>query len=361
MGGDETARVAAVRATELLDTPPEQAFDDIARLAALIAGTPIALVGLIDDKRVFYKAHHGSDLEEIALSDSFCTHTIAQQGLLVVEDATADPRFAKNRYVVGAPNVRFYAGATLTVGGEAVGALCVVDGKSRALDARTEQALQLLARQAADQIELRMQARALKQSESQLADAQKLAKVGSWEWDLATGRTHWSLELQRIYGVDSSFQPDSFFELVHPDDREMLRAAFRAGFSEGTPADLDHRVVRPDGEIRSVQARGRAIRKGDEIVRLVGTAQDVTEQRDTEHALRESESRSRALLAAIPDVMMVVGADDRLRALHIPESFRSAPRSPGQSVGAAIDAFLLPALADTVRASRVSFSCLALS
>ncbi|MGZ3420364.1 MAG: ATP-binding protein [Polyangiales bacterium] len=354
MGGDETARIAAVRATELLDTPPEEAFDDIARLASLITGAPIALVGLIDDRRVFYKAHHGTELQEIALSDSFCMHTLERGDLLVVEDAHADARFVENRYVLDAPKVRFYAGVTLVAGGQPVGALCVVDAVPRKLDPRAEEALRLLAKQAADQIELRAQARALQRSESQLADAQKLAKVGSWDWDLVTDDAQWSEELQQIYGVDpSTFHPSQFFDLVHPDDRETLRAAFRAAMRDGTPADLDHRVVRPDGAVRCVQARGRAIMQGNKPIRLVGTAQDVTEQRNTELALRDSESRSRALLKAIPDVMVVVGPDDCVRSAHVPANYATAANQP-DAMGKPAASILPPPLIEAMKESRAT-------
>src|SRR3954451_20678147 len=118
----EAARLSAVRATRLLDTAPEKAFDDIAKLASLITGMPIALVGLVDDRRVFFKARHGLDLESVPRDESLCTHTVESEGLFVVEDTLADERFATNRFVVGAPHMRFYAGAPLvTSSGVALG------------------------------------------------------------------------------------------------------------------------------------------------------------------------------------------------------------------------------------------------
>jgi PAS domain S-box-containing protein len=356
MSDDEAARLSAVRATRLLDTAPEKAFDDIAKLASLITGMPIALIGLVDDRRVFFKAHHGLDLESVPRDESLCTHTIAQEGIFVVEDARCDDRFRENRFVLGAPHLRFYAGAPLvTSDGTSLGSLCVVDLEPRKLEPRVAEALRLLARQVTDQIELRARSIALARSEAQLADAQALAHVGSWEWDLGTGETRWSDELRNIYGVDASFDPDGFFELVHPDDRDALRAAFRAAMSKGSPAELDHRVVRPDGAVRYVQARGRAIVENGRPRRLAGTAQDITEQRRAEIALRESESTSRAMLTAIPDVMIVIGPDDTIVDHHVPSTYRIAASRPDGTGRPASD--ILPSeLIDAVHACRRSRS-----
>jgi PAS domain S-box-containing protein len=353
---DETARLSAVRATRLLDTAPEKAFDDIAKLASLITGMPIALIGLVDERRVFFKARVGLGLESVPRDESLCTHTVESEGLFVVEDTTKDDRFSSNRFVLGEPHMRFYAGAPLvTSNGIALGSLCVVDAAPHSLDARTEEALRLLARQVTAQIELRARSEALARSEAQLADAQALAHVGSWEWDLVADRVHWSNELRNIYGVDEAFDPNGFFELVHPDDRETLRAAFRAAMSKGSPAELDHRVVRPDGSVRHVQARGRAILEGGRPQKLVGTAQDITEQRRAEIALRESESTSRAMLTAIPDVMLVVGPDDHIVDHHVPANFRVASPPP-DGAGRHVSELLSGELVDAMRACRATHS-----
>ncbi len=153
---DESARLADLLSYDVLDTGPDPAFDEIARLAADICGTPMAFVSLVDRDREYFKAAHGSDLREAPRSTSFCGHAIATTGLFVVEDAVDDPRFAGNPNVVGGARVRFYAGAPLvTPGGHSIGMLCVKDIRPRSLDAHQRRALAVLAHQVAAQLELR--------------------------------------------------------------------------------------------------------------------------------------------------------------------------------------------------------------
>jgi two-component system, NtrC family, response regulator HydG len=152
---DESRRLDVLRSYDILDTPPEGAFDDIARLAAHVCRTPIALVTLIDEKREWFKASVGIDLQE-ATREGFCAHTILGRDLLVVQDALKDERFAENPYVIGPPGVRFYAGAPLlTPEGPVIGTLCVIDTVARPLDPAEGQALVRLASTVQTQLELR--------------------------------------------------------------------------------------------------------------------------------------------------------------------------------------------------------------
>ncbi len=160
---DEPARLAALRATEILDTPPEQEFDDTARLAAHICGTPIALVTLVDEHRQWFKSHVGIPLTETPRDVSFCAHALLNpHEPLVVPDTTADARFADNQFVVAAPHVRFYAGMPLLNGeGHALGTLCVVDQTRHDLTPMQLDALRALARHVQALLEIRQQARRL--------------------------------------------------------------------------------------------------------------------------------------------------------------------------------------------------------
>jgi PAS domain S-box-containing protein len=146
---DEPERLAALKALAVLDTPPDADLDVITRLAADRFETEIALVSLVDERRQWFKSRYGLDACETPRAHSFCAHSIASDGVMVVPDATADPRFATNPLVTGQPNIRFYAAAPLiTPGGHRIGTLCVIDGKPRhAFDARDSAALQLMAGQ----------------------------------------------------------------------------------------------------------------------------------------------------------------------------------------------------------------------
>jgi GAF domain-containing protein len=153
---DEADRLCALHELNILDTPPETDFDDVVALASQSCGTPVSLVTLIDADRQWFKARVGLDIRETSREISFCAHTILGKDLMVVPDLTADPRFAANPWVIGAPGVRFYAGAPLiTRDGYALGSLCVVDTVPRRLTLAQLQALRALARQVTIQLDLR--------------------------------------------------------------------------------------------------------------------------------------------------------------------------------------------------------------
>lgn len=157
---DEPARLAALRHAAVLDTPPEQDFDDIAVLASQICGTPMGLISLIDEDRQWFKAKVGLQLQETHRDVAFCAHTIAGRQVLEVPDAGDDARFADNPLVTGEHQVRFYAGAPVILDGvHAVGAVCVMDHVPRKLTSGQQRALHSLARHAAVQLEVRQYAR----------------------------------------------------------------------------------------------------------------------------------------------------------------------------------------------------------
>lgn len=156
----QAERVAALYASNLLDTPREAAFDDIAELAKQICDTPIALVTLVDKDRQWFKAECGLDgLEETDLQSSVCSHTILGDGLTVIPDMRKDPRTRNNPLCADAPYLRFYAGATLYNKDRLpLGAICVLDYRPRRLSPGQQRSLKALARQASAQIELRQEA-----------------------------------------------------------------------------------------------------------------------------------------------------------------------------------------------------------
>jgi anti-sigma regulatory factor (Ser/Thr protein kinase) len=156
MGTTEADRLTALRSYRILDTAPEQAFDDLTMLASRICGAPIALISLIDETRQWFKSRVGLEASETSRSVSFCAHAIQQSGLFIIPDALDDARFRDNPFVQGEPHVRFYAGAPLVArNGEALGTLCVIDRRPRTLTADQQEALQALARQVEAQFELR--------------------------------------------------------------------------------------------------------------------------------------------------------------------------------------------------------------
>jgi diguanylate cyclase (GGDEF)-like protein/PAS domain S-box-containing protein len=156
----------------------------------------------------------------------------------------------------------------------------------------------------------------LRRSEAQLAEAQQLAKLGSWEWDLVSGEVTWSPELYRILGRDPDRYAatyDGYFEAIHPADRAQVELALQADAESGEPVDLEHRAVRPDGTERVLHARGHRIRdEAGELVRMVGTLQDVTELAQARQRLEHANRQNEALLNSAADGIYGVDLEGRV-------------------------------------------------
>jgi PAS domain S-box-containing protein len=229
---NEAARLESLHRYAILDTLPEQEFDDLSRLAALICGTPIALVSLVDENRQWFKAKVGIEDTETPRDIAFCAHAIHASSVMVVPDALADERFRSNPLVTGNPNVRFYAGAPLrTPEGYALGTLCVIDRVPRELSADQLEALTALSRLVVNELELR-------RSVGDLSKAVRERRIVEDELDQLFNL---SSDLFCIAGFDGYFKrlnpsweqtlgisreellSRPYVEFIHPDDREITR------------------------------------------------------------------------------------------------------------------------------------------
>lgn len=153
---NEKRRLKVLWQYDVLDTMPEEMFDDLTELAASICGAPIALISLVDEDRQWFKSKIGTTLTETTRDISFCSKAIEQPDLFIVPDATRDDRFCLSPLVTEEPRIRFYAGAPLiTPDGYALGTLCVLDQVPRELNATQKRALTILARHVVAQLELR--------------------------------------------------------------------------------------------------------------------------------------------------------------------------------------------------------------
>jgi diguanylate cyclase (GGDEF)-like protein/PAS domain S-box-containing protein len=186
---NETERLKALHSLHLLDTARESAFDDIARLAAVICGTRMAAISFIDESRLWLKAELGLGVRETPRASSFCTHTIQRPEPLVIADTHDDERFRAYPEVLEPPGIRSYAGAPLlTRDGFAVGALCVLDPEPRSLTPVQLESLSALGRQVEYLIELRIKNQQLSRSERQARLLHHSARVlGSVPFKAAVG------------------------------------------------------------------------------------------------------------------------------------------------------------------------------
>ena len=172
---NETLRLAKLRELEILDSPPDDQFDALARAASLVCETPISLISLIDEERQWFKANIGlTGLSEMSRDMAFCAHTIINDDVLEIHDATGDGRFASNPMVVGAPGVRFYTGVPLRVAdGSQVGTLCVIDYRPRRLTPEQIEILRCLGHAAARALQSNKERRQLRHTTRDLQVAER--------------------------------------------------------------------------------------------------------------------------------------------------------------------------------------------
>jgi diguanylate cyclase (GGDEF)-like protein len=155
--GGESARIAALHRYEVLDSPPEEAFDRITRLVKTVLKMPMAVVSLVDRDRQWFKSRQGVAAAQTARDISFCTHAIMGTEPLIVPDSLADPRFAESPLVRGEPHIRFYVGVPLrNPDGYNLGALCAMDTNPRTLGPEQVDMLKDLSRLVVDELELRL-------------------------------------------------------------------------------------------------------------------------------------------------------------------------------------------------------------
>ena len=168
---DEKRRLQVLRDYAILDTAPEQALDELTQVAAIIAGTPIALISLVDEHRQWFKSRVGLEVSETPRELAFCAHAILDPTeVMLVQDAGQDERFADHPLVVGAPHISFYAGVPLLASDAKlpIGTLCVIDVKPRQLSPSQIEVLQKVARQVVRTLDARLAGERLKSSMEQV-------------------------------------------------------------------------------------------------------------------------------------------------------------------------------------------------
>ncbi len=304
-------RLESLRSYGILDTAPESAFDDIARLAAHICQVPIALISFVDRDRQWFKSEIGLGLKETSLGASICAHALAQDGLFVVNDASADERFAQNPLVTDAPHIRFYAGALLRAAdGHPLGTLCVLDRVARELLVQQQEVLAALAGQVMAQLELRriiaaqtvalekqeQAERALRQSEDRFRTLLATTTDIVWTTDCTGAAVDENASWSKFTGQKwEELRGYEFADAIHPDDRADVMAWWRETSQVPKPCIRQYRLRRHDGVYRHVIARGAPLlNSASEFSGWIGTCTDVDEREQllaSERAARSEAER----------------------------------------------------------------------
>lgn len=322
MASKEQDRLAALNAYRILDTEPEESFDDLTGLAARLCNAPISLISLVDEDRQWFKSERGLGVRETCRADSVCHHAIQQDlPVYVVPDLAADERFSSGPLVDPPFSLRFYAGAVLRdPDGHALGTLCVLDHQPRqGLTDDQAEALVALGRQVMSLLALRRALAKRRDSEAQfraLADA-----MPQMVWSTLPDGYHdyYNARWYEFTGVPAgSTDGEAWNGMFHPEDQERAWARWRRSLATGEPYEIEYRLRHHSGEYRWTLGRALPIRGEDgEISRWFGTCTDIHDQR----SLAESQSLlSRELSHRIKNIFSVVSGLVALSARRYPEA-----------------------------------------
>ena len=328
----DPGRLEALESYGVLDTPAEEAFDDVVAIASAVCETPIALVSLVAAERQWFKARVGLEAAETPVEHSVCAHALSVDELLIVPDLTRDPRTSANPLVTGEAGLRFYAGAVLrTADGHALGSLCVIDRKPRpeGLNERQAEVLKALGRQVVCLLETRRKlvlsvddrieqartqrqrdiaASAIREQELKLRLAVEATSMGIFDYNLVTGELNWDARVRELFGVPKHAPvnyENAFLAGVHPEDRDAAHAAVQAALDPHGPGlfDTEYRTVAPDGAVRWLAARGQSVVEGGQVVRFVGAVRDVTVRRTADEKIAATLDRYRLIGQVTKDVI----------------------------------------------------------
>ncbi|MBW4580152.1 MAG: response regulator [Tildeniella nuda ZEHNDER 1965/U140] len=321
---NEAQRLEALLSYDVLDTAAEAAFDDLTKLAALICGTPIALVSLLDQRRQWFKARVGLEATETSRDVAFCAHAILQPDVFVVPDALDDQRFANNPLVTGAPHVRSYAGVPLVnPEGYPLGTLCVLDYGPRQLTAQQLEALAAIARQVVAQLELRRMVATLtrtillqQQTETEYRHLFENAVEGLYQTTLTGRYLKANPMLATLYGYRSadeliaSLTQISHQLYVQPEQRQAFMQLIEAN---GKVSGFESQIYRKTGERIWISENARRVYDASgKPLGYEGSVTDISDRKQAEAALQYQNHRASLLNAITLRIRQSLNLDEIL-------------------------------------------------
>lgn len=299
---NETERLRALLDYEILDSLPEQSYLDLVLLASRICEVPMALIGLIDDHRQWFKARVGLDGTQTPRDLTFCAHALLQPDrVMEVPDALHDPRFARHPMVLGAPGIRFYAGVPLlTESGHALGTLCAIDSRPRQLRPDQVEGLRALARQVMELLNLRRALLLLKRTQSDLERSERRFRfmaqsVPEVIWTAGPdGRLDFVSERARQQhgATPENLLGEGWRDGVLLEDQPRIDAAWQQARERGENLSVQLRLRCADGSFRWHQCRAVPLKDADgRTLKWFGSNTDIE---DTLRAKELAESAARA-------------------------------------------------------------------
>ena len=333
----EADRLAVMGAFGLDRLDNDEELDRIARFAAKLCGTPIAMVSLVEADRQRFLAKTGLQQDGTHRSVSFCAHAMLSAEPMVVPDARQDARFASNELVLSEPHIRFYAGAPLISNeGAPLGALCVIDTQPRP-DGLTElqsEGLTLLAEGVMRRLEARRSAMLNEEKFVLLAD--NIPDL-AWSCDASGHYDYFNSRWAEFTGSTGPETLEGWRSLLHPEDRDAAMARWHDAKDTAQPFESEYRMQRQDGEWRWVISRAMPmVGPAGEIKRWFGTITDIDETRDLSDA---RDLLARELSHRIKNIFAVVSGLVSIKVREYPEAENFAQDISGtiKSLGIAHD------------------------
>jgi PAS domain S-box-containing protein len=317
---NEEARLVALHELEILDTPPEPEFDELAWIASQICGTPISMISLIDRDRQWFKSEVGVNqrIGQTSRDLAFCAHAILQSDLTVVPDTLEDPRFSDNPFVTADPKIRFYAAAPLrTSDGHALGTLCVVDRTPRTLTGEQRDALRALGHQVEAQIELKRRlVRERKEADEALHDKEASVRLLAEQMPAVLWSVDPNLRFTSSMGAGLAGlgqQPGQFNGVTLYDYFGTDNAQFQPIAAHKRALEGKSRTYEVEWKGRTFASHVEPLRNTDGSIKgAIGVAFDVTDRKEIQGELEKTVSLLKATLDSTADGIMVFDHEGKL-------------------------------------------------